>query len=107
MKKLILVALFSIPALSLASSYSCTGLGFSIEASTDPAEMNISGNGFNDVDTMNTKSIVMFDTIVTGSSTSPMATLKLTIREGTSSSSLLVSSSSGIKDYVGLSCSLR
>jgi hypothetical protein len=106
MKKLILIALFSLPALSFANTYSCNGSGFSIEASDSPAELNISGNGFNNTDLINVRAAVAFDTVIVGSSTSPTATLKLTIRDG-SRSSLLVSSSSGLKEVSGLVCSLR
>jgi hypothetical protein len=105
MKKLILTALFVLPTLSFASTYVCTGAGFSVDASTNPAEMRVSGNGFSDSDIINVRVIQTFDVTVSGSSTRPAATLKLTIKDG--AGTLLVSSAAGVKSHTGLTCSAR
>lgn len=107
MKKFILTALFVLPTLSFANTYICSGAGFSIDASTTPAEMRVTGNGFSDTDIINVRALQTFDIIITGSSTRPAATLKLTIREGAGSSTLLVSSAGGVKSHAGLTCSAR
>jgi hypothetical protein len=107
MKRLILTALFILPTLSFASTYVCGGAGFSIDASTNPAEMRVTGNGFSDSDIINVKAIQTFDITVKGSSTRPVASLKLTIKEGAGSSTLLVSSASGVTSHSGLTCLAR
>ncbi len=103
--------LFSIlPTLSFASIYSCNGDGFVVEISANPSSMKIIGNGFNShVD--NIRVVSTFDTTITGNISTPPATIKLIIKDssfgnpGDSFKSLAqISSSSGIKDFVGLVC---
>lgn len=107
MKNLILAAVLVLPTLSFANTFDCSGAGFSIDGNTTPAEMRINGNGFNDANSINTRSISTFDTIVTGSLTAPVATVKLTIKDGEARSTLLVSSSAGIKEFSGLTCFIK
>ena len=107
MRKLISLILISLPTLIMASTFDCTGAGFSLEGETSPAEMRINGNVFKDIGAINVKVATAFDTVVTGNTVNPTSTLKLTIRDGSGCSSLTVYSSIGIKEFQGLSWKYR
>ncbi len=109
MKKLILIAAM-IPTVSMASFFNCNGAGFTIDIRTNPYEMSVSGNGFNSRIT-NLNATSTFDTIITGNSASPAATLKLVIKDssfanpGDSFKAIMtVSTPTGVKDYSGIIC---
>ena len=109
MKKLILF-LTLLPALSFASVYNCSGSGFNVDISGNPIEMKISGNGFNSM-AQNVRITSTFDTIISGNTTSPSATLKLTIADSSFGNpgdafkaGLQVSSAAGVKEFTGLNC---
>ncbi len=108
--KSFLIALSLIPTLTLASVYNCSGSGFIIDLAGNPLEMRISGNGFNTM-AQNVKATSTFDTVVTGNTTAPAATIKLTIKDSSFGNpgdafkaNLQVSSSAGIKEFAGLNC---
>ena len=109
MKKL-LVALTLVPTISFAGLYNCAGAGFTIDVAANPLEMKIVGNGFNNI-VKNVNAASTFDTVFTGNTTSPAATLKLIIKDSSFGSpgdsfkaNLQVSSSLGIKEFTGLNC---
>lgn len=109
MKKMI-IALSLVPTLSFASIYSCTGAGFSIDVTGNPAEMKIVGNGFNTV-TNNLKMTATFDTVIAANTANPAASVRLTIKDSSFANpgdrftaNVQVSSAQGVKDYVGLTC---
>lgn len=109
MKKL-LIALSLVPTLSFASIYSCTGSGFSVEVAGSPVEMKITGNGFNSI-AKNVSTSSTFDTVITGNTLSPAATLKLIIKDSSFANpgdrfnaSIQVSSASGVRDFSGITC---
>ncbi|MGZ3808257.1 MAG: hypothetical protein ACXVCE_09230 [Bacteriovorax sp.] len=109
MKK-ILIALSLMPALSFAGIYNCSGSSFVIDLAGNPLEMRITGNGFNTM-AQNVHASSTFDTVVTGNTTNPAATVKLTIKDSSFGNpgdsfkaNLQVSSSAGIKDFTGLNC---
>lgn len=109
MKKLILLASL-IPALSYANLYSCTGSGFELEVGSNPLEMVVKGNGFNNR-ILNLNSTATFDTVITGNSNSPAATLKLVIKDSSFANPgdsfkavLTVSTPTSIKEFTGMTC---
>ena len=109
MKKL-LIALCLVPSISFANLYSCTGAGFSIEVTGNPAVMKVVGNGFNTV-AQNARLSATFDTVIIANTTSPAATVKLTIKDSSFAgpgdrftSNVQVSSANGVADYNGLTC---
>lgn len=109
MKK-ILLAFAIIPTLSFASVYNCNGSGFIIDIAGNPLEMKITGNGFNSM-AQNVRATSTFDTVISGNTTAPAATLKLVIKDSSFGNpgdsfkaSLQVSSSAGIKEFTGLNC---
>jgi hypothetical protein len=72
--------------------------------------MKIVGNGFNTMAT-NVRSSSTFDTVISGTTVNPAATLKLTIRDSSFGSpgdnfkaGLQISSSIGIKEFTDLNC---
>lgn len=109
MKKALLLLILA-PTISMANLYSCNGSGFSLEIQSNPKSMTVVGNGFNtNITSINTS--VTFDTVVTGNSKNPPATLKLVIKDSSFANPgdsfkgiLTVSSPSGIKEYPGLIC---
>lgn len=103
MKTIILAALVSLPTFAFASSYECVGAGFTITATTFPADMTINGNQFVSADIVNVRAIETFDTTIVGNSIKPASTVKLVIKDG-SRASLTVSSPAGIKEHTGLIC---
>ena len=110
MKKLLLALCLVLPTLSFASVYNCSGSGFIIDIAGTPLEMKVSGNGFNTM-ASNIKSAATFDTIISGNTVSPVASIKLTIKDSsfgspgdTFQATLEISSSAGIKDFSGLNC---
>ena len=106
--KTLIIALSLLPTISFASLYSCTGSGFTLQIVENPLEMKISGNGFNSV-AKNVSLVSTFDTIVTGNTTNPPASVKLTIKDSGDSVSagLQISSGAGIKEYSNLTCSME
>jgi len=107
MKKIILLALISLPTISMAFTFDCTGAGFTVDGNTTPAEMRINGNVFKDISAINVKVATAFDTVVSGNTVNPSSTIKLTIKDGSGRSSLTVYSSIGIKEFPGITCSNR
>lgn len=109
MKKLLLAALL-IPSVSMASLYNCSGAGFTIDISSSPFDMRVSGNGFNSK-ILNLNSTTTFDTVYTGNSTTPAATMKLVIKDSSFANPgdsfkavLTVSTPTSVREYAGLSC---
>jgi hypothetical protein len=109
MKKTLL-ALALLPTLSFASVYNCSGTGFIIDVAGNPLEMKIVGNGFNSM-AQNVRVTSTFDTVISGNTATPAATLKLTIKDSSFGNpgdsfkaSLQVSSAAGIKEFAGLNC---
>ena len=99
-----------LPVLSYASVYNCSGSGFVIDVSGNPIDMKISGNGFNSM-AQNVRITSTFDTIISGNTTSPSATLKLTISDSSFGNpgdafkaGLQISSAAGVKDFTGINC---
>jgi hypothetical protein len=108
--KSLLIAIALMPVVSMASVYNCNGSGFDIDVTGNPLEMKIVGNGFNSI-SKNVSASSTFDTVFTGNTTNPAATVKLTIKDSSFGnpgdnfkSDLQVSSAAGIKDYAGLNC---
>lgn len=108
--KILVVALCLVPTLSFANLYSCNGAGFSIDVAANPVEMKITGNGFNTM-AQNVRYAATFETVVTGNTTAPAATIKLTIKDGSFGNpgdsfgaALQVSSAAGIKDFTNINC---
>lgn len=108
--KNLLIALSLVPTVSMASIYSCSGAGFSIELTGNPVEMKVAGNGFNSM-AQNVRVSSTFDTVVAGNIASPAATVKLTIKDSSFgnpgdrfNAGLQVSSAAGVKDYAGIIC---
>ena len=108
--KTLLIALTLVPTLSFASIYNCSGSGFSIDLSGSPVEMKISGNGFNTM-AKNVNLSSTFDTVVTGNTSTPSATIKLTIKDSSFgnpgdrfNAGLQVSSAAGVKDFSDITC---
>ncbi len=109
MKKLIL-AITLMPTLSFAGVYNCSGFGFVIDVAGNPLEMKITGNSFNSM-ARNVRATSTFDTIISGNTNNPAATIKLTIKDSTFGNPgdsfkahLQISSSSGINEYTNLNC---
>lgn len=109
MKKILTLALL-LPVLSHAGVYNCSGSGFIIDLAGNPLEMRITGNGFNTM-VQNVRASSTFDTVVTGNTSSPAATLRLIIKDssfgnpGDSFKAMLqVSSAAGIKEFNNLNC---
>lgn len=109
MKKTLL-ALALLPTISFAGVYNCSGSGFIIDIAGNPLEMKIVGNGFNTM-VSNVRVNSTFDTVITGNTLGPAATLKLTIKDSSFGNpgdnfkaSIQVSSSAGIKEFTGLNC---
>ncbi len=109
---LLLLALLStvLPTIALASTYGCRGSGFIIDIAGKPLEMKIVGNGFNTM-VSNVNVTSTFDTIVSGSTLNPAATLKVVIKDSSFGSpgdsfkaDVQVSSAAGIRDFTGLDC---
>jgi len=107
-KTLFIIAL--LPTLSFASVYNCSGQGFFADIAGEPLAMKIAGNGFNSM-AKNIHVTSTFDTVISGNTTTPMATIKLTIKDSSFGSPgdnfkahLQVSSAAGIKDFNGLNC---
>lgn len=99
-----------LPTLSFAGVYNCSGSGFIIDVAGNPLEMKIVGNGFNTM-VSNVRVNATFDTVISGNTLNPAATLKLTIKDSSFGNpgdsfkaGLQISSSAGIKDVTGLSC---
>jgi hypothetical protein len=108
--KVLLIALSLCPALSFASIYSCNGAGFSINVTGNPVEMKIVGNGFNTM-AQNVRYAATFDTVVTGNTTTPAASVKLTIKDSSFgnpgdsfNAGFQVSSAAGVKDFASINC---
>lgn len=108
--KNLLLAISLIPAISFGGVYNCSGSGFVIDVAGNPLDMKISGNGFNSM-AQNVHATSTFDTIITGNTINPAATIKLTIKDSTFGNpgdsfkaSLQISSSAGIKDFSNLNC---
>ena len=109
MKKfLFIIAL--IPTFSFASVYNCSGQGFFVDIAGAPLQMKIAGNGFDSM-AKNIHVTATFDTVISGNTISPVATLKLTIKDSSFGSpgdnfkaQLQVSSAAGIKDFTELNC---
>lgn len=108
--KYFLLTMVIFPSLSWASLYNCSGAGFNIDISVNPIAMKVVGNGFNS-NIMNINSTATFDTVITGNSANPAATLKLVIKDssfanpGDSFKAVLsVSTPTGVKEYAGLTC---
>lgn len=106
----ILLGLALLPTLSFASVYNCSGSGFIIDLAGNPLEMKITGNGFNSM-ADNVRATSTFDTVISGNTTTPAATLKLTIKDSSFGSpgdnfkaGLQVSSAAGIREFTGLNC---
>lgn len=109
MKKMIFALAF-LPVLSFASVYNCSGAGFVIDLAGNPLELKIYGNGFNTM-AQNVRASSTFDTVITGNTANPAATLRLTIKDssfgnpGDSFKAILqVSSAAGIKEFTNLNC---
>lgn len=108
--KTLIFCLSLVPTFAFAGLYSCQGSGYSIEVSAQPAEMRISGNGYN-ANAQNVRIDVLFETEITGNVSSPASTLRLKVRDAgggnpgdVSSASLKISSANGVKEVSGLSC---
>jgi hypothetical protein len=108
--KNLMIAIALLPSLSFAGVYNCSGSGFVIDLAGNPIEMKISGNGFNSM-AQNVRASSTFDTVVTGNTAAPAATLRLTIKDssfgnpGDSFKAILqVSSAAGIKEFTNLNC---
>lgn len=108
--KTLFLTLALLPTLTFASVYNCSGAGFVIDIAGDPLDMKIVGNGFNSM-AKNVRATATFDTVISGNTSAPAATLKLTIKDSSFGSpgdsfkaSMQVSSASGIKDFAGLVC---
>jgi hypothetical protein len=109
MKKLI-IALSLVPTFSFASVYNCSGSGLVIDLAGNPLEMKIVGSGFNSM-AQNVHATATFDTVVTGNTSTPPASLKLTIKDSSFGNpgdsfkgTLQISSAAGIKEINGLNC---
>lgn len=109
MKKMLVLSLF-LPVLSFAGVYNCSGAGFVIDLAGNPLEMRITGNGFNTM-VQNVRASSTFDTVVTGNTSNPPATLRLTIKDSSFGNpgdsfkgTLQVSSAAGIKEFNNLNC---
>ncbi len=109
MKTFLALALL-VPSISFASLYDCEGAGFVIDVSASPLEMHVKGNRFNHR-IANIRANATFDTVLSGNTTNPTATLKLVIKDssfanpGDSFKSILyVSSGAGIKEIPGIVC---
>lgn len=105
-----LLALTLLPTLSFAGVYNCSGAGFIIDIAGNPLEMKITGNGFNSM-VSNVRVNATFDTVVSGNTLTPAASLKLTIKDSSFGNpgdnfkaGLQVSSSAGIKEFTNLNC---
>lgn len=110
MKKTISAILILLPTITFANVYNCTGAGFIIDLAGEPLEMKVTGNGFNTM-AINVHSTATFDTVISGNTATPPATIKLTIKDSnfgnpgdSFKAQLQISSSVGIKDYPGLVC---
>lgn len=108
--KKFLVVISLLPAIGCASVYNCSGAGFIIDIAGNPIEMKVSGNGFNTM-VQNVRASSTFDTVVTGNTANPAASLRLTIKDssfgnpGDSFKAILqVSSAAGIKEFTNLNC---
>jgi hypothetical protein len=108
--KNLLIAIALVPSISFASVYNCSGAGFVIDIAGNPLDMRISGNGYNSM-AQNVRASSTFDTVITGNTTTPPATLKLTIKDSSFGNpgdsfkaSLQISSAAGIKDFTNLNC---
>lgn len=106
----ILLAIALLPTISFAGVYNCSGSGFVIDIAGNPLEMRVVGNGFNTM-VNNVRATSTFDTIVSGSTLTPPATLKLTIKDSSYGNpgdnfkaTLQVSSAAGIKEFSGMNC---
>lgn len=109
MKNFIL-AITLIPTISFASVYNCSGFGFVLDIIGNPLEMKITGNGFNSM-AQNVRATSTFDTVISGNTKTPAATIKLTIKDSTFGNpgdsfkaNLQISSSAGIYEYANLNC---
>jgi hypothetical protein len=109
MKKILFV-LALLPSLTFASVYNCSGAGFVIDVAGNPLEMRVVGNGFNTM-VQNVRVQSNFDTLISGNTAAPAATLKLTIKDSSFGNpgdsfkaSLQISSAAGIKEFAGLLC---
>lgn len=109
MKKMLL-ALALIPTISFAGVYNCSGSGFVLDIAGNPLEMKIVGNGFNTM-VSNVHATSTFDTVISGNTLNPAATLKLTIKDSSFGNpgdsfkaGLQISSAAGIKEFTGLNC---
>ncbi len=105
-----LFALTLLPTLSFASVYNCSGAGFVIDLAGEPLNMHVAGNGFNTM-AQNVHSSATFDTVVTGNTINPAASIKLTIKDSSFGNpgdsfkaSVQISSAAGIKEFTGLNC---
>ena len=105
-----LFALILLPTLSFANVYNCSGAGFVIDLAGEPLNMHISGNGFNTM-AQNVRSSSTFDTVVTGNTINPVASIKVTIKDSSFGNpgdsfkaSVQISSAAGIKEFTGLNC---
>ena len=109
MKKFLL-AIALLPTITFAGVYNCSGAGFIIDIVGNPLEMKVVGNGFNTM-VSNVRATSTFDTVVSGNTLNPAATLKLTIKDSSFGNpgdnfkaNLQVSSAAGIKEFNGLNC---
>lgn len=110
MKTLFITTLLFLPTLLWANVYNCSGSGFIIDLAGDPLEMKIVGNGFNTM-AQNVRTTSTFDTVVSGNTLTPPATIKLTIKDSSFGNpgdrfkaKLQISTSMGIKDFSDLAC---
>lgn len=105
-----LLAIVLIPTISFAGVYNCSGSGFVLDIAGNPLEMKIVGNGFNTM-VSNVNATSTFDTVISGNTLNPAATLKLTIKDSSFGNpgdsfkaGLQISSAAGIKEFTGLNC---
>jgi hypothetical protein len=94
----------------MASLFNCNGAGFTIDIRTNPYDMSVSGNGFNSR-IINLNATTTFDTVITGNTLNPAATLKLVIKDSSFANPgdsfkalMIVSTPTGVKDYSGITC---
>lgn len=105
-----LFALALLPTLTFANVYNCSGSGFILDVAGNPLEMKIVGNGFNTM-VSNVRASATFDTVISGNTLNPAASLRLTIKDSSFGNpgdsfkaGLQVSSAAGIKDFTGMVC---
>lgn len=110
MKKLFSILFMLLPVAGFSSVYNCSGSGFIIDIAGNPLEMKVNGNGFNTM-AQNVRASSTFDTVVTGNTLNPAASLRLTIKDSSFGNpgdnfkaTFQVSSAAGIKEFTNLIC---